>query len=347
MGNDSKIKVALVGCGRISKNHFDAVKDLKKECELVAVCDVKTERAERAGKDNDVPFYSDYDKMLSEIECDLISIATPSGLHPEMGRKAAEAGINVLTEKPMAISLEGADSLIEACDKNNVQLFVVKQNRLNTTMQLLKHAIDKGRFGKIYSAYVNVFWQRPQNYYDLAPWRGTWSLDGGAYMNQASHYVDLLYWLMGDVSEVAAITDTLARDIEAEDAGSTVLRFANGAIGGVNVTMLTYPKNLEGSVAILGEKGTVKIGGMALNKVEHWEFSDYHDDDKFIEQSNYAPPNVYGFGHLAYYKNVFAALRGEKAPDTDGRTGRKSLEIILAIYKSAKERCFVTLPLQQ
>jgi UDP-N-acetyl-2-amino-2-deoxyglucuronate dehydrogenase len=340
-----KIKIAHVGCGRISKNHFEAVKNLKKECEIVAVCDIVPERAEAAGKENGVPFFTDYDKMLAEVECDLVVIATPSGLHPEMGVKAAEAGINVLTEKPMAISLEGADSLIDACDKNGVQLFVVKQNRLNTTMQLLKHAIDKGRFGKIYTAYVNVFWQRPQNYYDMAPWRGTWSLDGGAYMNQASHYIDLLYWLMGDVSEVTAMTDTLARNIEAEDAGSAVFRFANGALGGVNVTMLTYPKNIEGSVAILGEKGTVKIGGMALNKVEHWEFSDYHDDDKFIEQSNYTPPNVYGFGHHAYYSNVFAAMRGEKAPDTDGRTGRKSLEIILAIYKSAKEKRFISLPM--
>ena len=346
MGKNEKIKIALVGCGRISKNHFDAINNLKKECEIVAVCDIKPERAEKAGADNNVPFYTDLDKMLAEIKCDLLSIATPSGLHPEMGAKAAEAGINVLTEKPMAISLEGADSLIDACDKNGVQLFVVKQNRLNTTMQLLKQAISQGRFGKIYTAYVNVLWQRPQDYYDMAPWRGTWKLDGGAYMNQASHYIDLLYWLMGDVCEVAAITDTLARDIEAEDVGSTVLRFSNGAIGGVNVTMLTYPKNMEGSVMILGEKGSVKIGGMALNKVEHWEFSDYHDDDKFIEQSNYAPPNVYGFGHLAYYKNVLAALRGEKAPDTDGRTGRKSLEIILAIYKSARDKCFVQLPMK-
>ena len=345
MNKTEKIRIALVGCGRISRNHFESIKNLKGESELVAVCDCIQERAEEAGEKNGVPFFTDYDEMLAKSEADLVVIATPSGLHPEMGIKAANAGINVMTEKPMAINIKSADELIDACDKNRVKLFVVKQNRLNTTMQLLKHAINKGRFGKIYTAYANVFWQRPQNYYDLAPWRGTWALDGGAFMNQASHYIDLLYWLMGDVEEVAAITGTLARDIEAEDAGSAVLRFANGAMGGVNISMLTFPKNLEGSVTILGERGTVKIGGMALNKVDHWEFSDYHDDDKVIEQSNYKPPNVYGFGHQAYYKNVFASLIGKKAPETDGRTGRKSLEIILAIYKSAKENKFVKLPL--
>ncbi len=340
-----KIKIAFVGCGRISRNHFESIKNLKKECELVAVCDSVEERAIEAGEKTGAKVYTDYNEMLKKIACDLMVIATPSGIHPEMGIKAANAGINVMTEKPMAINMKGADELIEACDKNHVQLFVVKQNRLNTTMQLLKCAIENGRFGKIYSAYVNVFWQRPQDYYDLSPWRGTCTMDGGAYMNQASHYVDLLYWLMGDVEEVAAITGTLARNIEAEDAGSAVLKFANGAIGGVNVSMLTYPKNLEGSVTVLGERGTVKIGGIALNKVDHWDFSDYHDDDKIIEQSNYSPSNVYGFGHQAYYKNVFAALRGEKPSETDGRIGRKSLEIILAVYKSAKEKKFVKLPL--
>ena len=345
MAKKEKIKIALTGCGRISKNHFEAIKNLKKECELVAVCDCISERAENAGNANNVPFFTDIDDMIRNSKADLMVVATPSGLHPEMGIKAANAGMNVMTEKPMAINLASADELIRTCDENNVQLFVVKQNRLNTTMQLLKGAIEGGRFGKIYSAYVNVFWQRPQNYYDMAPWRGTWALDGGAYMNQASHYIDLLYWLIGDVSEVAAITDTLARKTEAEDTGSAVLRFENGAIGGVNVTMLTYPRNFEGSVTVLGEKGTVKVGGMALNRVEHWEFADYADDDKIIEQSNYSPPNVYGFGHQAYYKNVFAAMRGEKSPDTDGRTGRKSLEIILAVYKSSQERRFVTLPI--
>lgn len=342
-----KIKIALVGCGRISHNHFESLKQLKDEAGLVAVCDVIPERAEQAGKEYQAQVFTDYDQMLAEVDCDLMSIATPSGLHPEMGIKAAQKGFNVMTEKPMAICIDGADSLIKACDQHDVQLFVVKQNRLNTTMQLLKKAIDKGRFGKIYAAHVNVFWQRPQEYYDLAPWRGTWALDGGAFMNQASHYVDSLYWLIGDVSEVMAFTGTLARSTEAEDTGSAVLKFSSGAIGSINVTMLTYPKNFEGSVTILGEKGTVKVGGVAINKIEQWDFVSYDDDDKLIQQSNYAPPNVYGFGHLPYYKNVFSSLRGEKAPDTDGRIGRKSLEIILAIYQSSKTRECVKLPLTQ
>lgn len=340
-----KIKIAFVGCGRISKNHFESLKQLQEDAELVGVCDVITERAEKAGKEYNAPVFTDYEKMLETVECDLVSIATPSGLHPEMGIKAAERGFHVMTEKPMAISIDGADSLINACDQNDVQLFVVKQNRLNATMQLLKKAVEKGRFGKIYAAHVNVFWQRPQEYYDLASWRGTWALDGGAFMNQASHYVDSLYWLIGDVSEVMAFTGTLARNTEAEDTGSAILKFASGAIGSINVTMLTYPKNFEGSVTVLGEKGTAKIGGMAINKIEQWDFDSYDDDDKILEQSNYSPPNVYGFGHLPYYKNVFASLRGEKEAETDGRTGRKSLEIILAIYQSSKNKECIKLPL--
>lgn len=342
-----KIKIAFVGCGRISHNHFESLKQLGDEAELVAVCDCVPERAEEAAKKYKTKAVFDYDTMLKEVDCDLVAIATPSGLHPEMGIKAAQAGRHVITEKPMAIDIKGADSLIHACDKAGVRLFVIKQNRLNTTMQLLKGAVDKGRFGEIYAAHVNVFWQRPQEYYDLAPWRGTWALDGGAFMNQASHYVDTLYWLIGDVAEVMAITDTLARNTEAEDTGSAVLKFKSGAIGSINVTMLTYPKNFEGSVTVLGEKGSVKIGGVAINKIEQWEFSSYDDDDKLIEQSNYAPPNVYGFGHLPYYKNVFALLRGEKAPETDGRTGKKSLEIILAIYESSKSRKCIKLPLKK
>lgn len=345
IAKDKKIKIAFVGCGRISHNHFESLKQLKDESELVAVCDCIPERAEEAGKKYGASVFTDYDTMLKEADFDLVVIATPSGMHPVMGVKAARAGYHVMTEKPMAISIAGADSLISACDESGVNLFVVKQNRLNTTMQLLKRAVDKGRFGKIYAAHVNVFWQRPQEYYDLAPWRGTWALDGGAFMNQASHYVDTLYWLIGDVDEVMAITDTLARKTEAEDTGSAVVKFKSGAIGSINVTMLTYPKNFEGSVTILGEKGTVKIGGVAINKIEQWDFASYDDDDKLIEQSNYSPPNVYGFGHLPYYKNVFAALRGEQAPDTDGRIGRKSLEIILGIYLSSKNRQCIKLPL--
>jgi len=340
------MNIAVVGCGRISKNHFESIGSLGEDLKLVAVCDTIRERAEEASKKYGGEIYTDYAAMLERGDIDIVSICTPSGLHPAHGIAAAERGIHVITEKPMGITLDSVDRLIRACDENRVQLFVVKQNRLNTTMQLLKGAVEKGRFGKIYTVQSNVFWQRPQNYYDMAKWRGTWEFDGGAYMNQASHYVDALTWLIGPVDYVMADTATMARQIETEDTGAAIIRFRNGVIGTLNVTMLTYPKNFEGSVTILGEKGSAKVGGVAINRIEKWDFEDYDDDDKLIEDSNYTPPNVYGLGHLPYYKNVVAALKGEREPDTDGRGGRKSLELILAIYQSARTGKRVSLPLK-
>jgi UDP-N-acetyl-2-amino-2-deoxyglucuronate dehydrogenase len=252
----------------------------------------------------------------------------------------------VLTEKPMAITLEQADALVDATDSAGVKLFVVKQNRLNPSIQLLKRAIDRGRFGRIYLANTTVRWNRPQEYYDSAPWRGTWEFDGGAFMNQASHYVDLIQWLVGPVESVIAKTATQARKIEAEDSGVAVLKFRNGAIGVIEVNVLTYPRNWEGSISIIGERGSAKIGGTAVNKVEHWSFADYDDDDKLIETASTSPASVYGFGHEGYYRNVLAVLRGEAQPETDGRAGRKSLELILGIYESAKTGRDVPLPLR-
>ena len=223
---------------------------------------------------------------------------------------------------------------------------MVKQNRLNATVQLVKRALDKGRFGRIYMANATVRWARPQEYYDQAPWRGTWEFDGGAFMNQASHYVDLIQWLVGPVESVMAKTATLARKIEAEDSGAAILKFRNGAIGVLEVTMLTFPKNYEGSITLLGEKGTVKIGGTAVNRIEHWQFAEYDDDDKLVDAANTNPPSVYGFGHEPYYRNVLKVLRGEAVPDTDGRGGRKSLELILGIYESAKTGHEIPLPLR-
>ena len=342
---DRPIRLALVGCGRISRNHFEAIAKLP-DLELVAVCDIIESRAREAGVAQGVPWFTSYEQMLTQVPSDAVVIATPSGLHPQHGILAAKAGRHVISEKPMAISLAAADALVQACDEHDVHLFVVKQNRLNPPIQLLKRAVDRGRFGRIYMANCTVRWTRPQEYYDQAPWRGTWEFDGGAFMNQASHYVDLIQWLVGPVESVMAKTATMARRIEAEDSGVAVLKFRSGAIGTIEVTMLTFPRNLEGSITILGEKGTVKIGGTAVNKVEHWLFAEYDDDDKLIEQSNTNPPSVYGFGHEAYYRNVVAVLRGEAVPDTDGRAGRKSLELILGIYESAKTGRDVPLPLR-
>lgn len=339
------LRIALVGCGRISRTHLDAIAKVP-GLQLTAVCDDVEERAREAGTAAGVPWFSDYARMLREAPSDAVTIATPSGLHPQHGMAAARAGKHVICEKPMATSLQGADELVRACDDAKVQLFVVKQNRLNPSIQLLRRAVDKGRFGRIYVASTTVWWARPQEYYDQAPWRGTWEFDGGAILNQASHYVDLLQWLVGPVESVMARTATLARKIEAEDTGIAVLRFRSGALGSIQVTMLTYPRNLEGSITILGEKGAAKVGGTAVNKVEHWSFADYDDDDKLVDQANTAPPTVYGFGHEGYYRNVLAALRGESRPDTDGRGGRKSLELILAIYESARTGREVSLPLK-
>lgn len=341
---DDGFRVALVGCGRIARNHLDAIERLD-GLDLVAVCDIVPERAREAGERLDVPYFTSTEQMLSAVECDIVSIATPSGLHPAHGILAARAGKHVVCEKPMAITLAAADELVRVCDDAGVQLFIVKQNRLNASIQLLKRAVDRGRFGRLYFANSTVFWSRSQDYYDQAPWRGTWEFDGGAFMNQASHYVDLIQWLVGPVESVIAQTATLARQIEAEDTGAAVLRFRSGTIGVIQVTMLTYPKNLEGSITLLGERGTVKIGGTAVNRVEHWQFADYDDDDKLVESASTNPPNVYGFGHEGYYRNVLSVLRGEAHPDTDGRAGRKSLEVILGIYESARTHREVPLPL--
>ena len=341
----AEFKVGLVGCGRISRNHFDAIAKVD-GLRLVAVCDVVEERARAAAEQLKVRSFTSYADMLEKGDLDLVTICTPSGMHSQHGVAAARAGKHVITEKPMSITLEQADALVQACDAAGVQLFVVKQNRLNPSVQLLKRAVDKGRFGKIYLANTTVRWNRPQEYYDSASWRGTWEFDGGAFMNQASHYVDLIQWLVGPVESVIAKTATQARRIEAEDSGVAVMRFRSGAIGVIEVNVLTYPRNWEGSITIVGERGTAKIGGTAVNKVEHWAFAEYDDDDKLIEAAATHPPSVYGFGHEGYYRNVLSVLRGEAQPETDGRAGRKSLELILGIYESAKTGRDVPLPLR-
>jgi UDP-N-acetyl-2-amino-2-deoxyglucuronate dehydrogenase len=236
--------------------------------------------------------------------------------------------------------------MVKACDDANVRLFVVKQNRRNATLQLLKNAIDKGRFGRIYMVNVNVFWTRPQEYYDSARWRGTWEFDGGAFMNQASHYVDLLDWLIGPIKSLQSYTATLARNIEVEDTGVISVEWRSGALGSMNVTMLTYPKNLEGSITILGEKGTARVGGVAVNEIQHWEFAEPDPDDEKVNQASYKTTSVYGFGHPIFYDNVIRVLRGEAEPETDGREGLKSLETLIAAYLSARNGRRVALPLE-
>lgn len=338
MLNAEKCKVGLVGCGRISHSHFEAIRQLNADLELVAVCDNNPNQFKKLDELSMRPRqYGDYERMIRENKIDLMVICTPSGLHSEHGILASRNKIHVLTEKPMATNLKDADRLIFECSQNDVHLYVVKQNRLNRTIQYLKKAIEIGRFGKIYQVICNVLWTRPQNYYDMDAWRGKRALDGGAFLNQSSHYVDLMYYLFGEVKSVFALTRTLARKIEVEDSGIAVFEFENGVIGTMNTSMLTYPKNYEGSITIIGEKGTVKIGGIAVNKIEKWEFSEYHDMDKEVLDSSYDTASVYGTGHFHFYQKIMEHLREENSIFVDGFDGRKSLEIIMGIYRSAEE----------
>jgi UDP-N-acetyl-2-amino-2-deoxyglucuronate dehydrogenase len=343
---DRRIRFALVGCGRISTNHFDALEKHRDRAELVGVCDIDPTALAAAVGRTGAPGFPSLDELLAGCDPDVVVLATPSGLHAEQAMRVAQAGRHVMTEKPMATRWQDGKAMVHACDQAGVHLFVVKQNRRNATLQLLKRAVEAGRFGRIYMVGINVFWSRPQSYYDSAAWRGTWEFDGGAFMNQASHYVDLLDWLIGPVESVQAYTATLARDIQVEDTGVAAIRWRTGALGTMSVTMLTYPQNYEGSITIIGEKGTVRVGGVAVNRIDTWSFAEPHPDDAAVQQASYETTSVYGFGHPAYYDNVIAALRGEARPETDGREGLRSLEILIATYLSARDGRRVALPLE-
>jgi len=341
-----KIRFALVGCGRIAQNHFAAMEKHGDRCEIVDVCDINHTALETAVARTGARGHAKLADLLASTTADCIVLTTPSGLHPAQAIQIAEAGKHVMTEKPMATRWQDGLKMVEACDRAGVRLFVVKQNRRNATLQLLKRAVEQKRFGKIYAVAVNVFWTRPQDYYDSAKWRGTWEFDGGAFMNQASHYIDLLDWLIGPVESVMAYTATLARNIEVEDSGVAAIRWRSGAMGTLNVSMLTYPKNLEGSITILGEKGTVRVGGVAVNEIQHWEFDEQRPEDEEIKHASYATTSVYGFGHPLYYDNVINTLRGEAEAETDGREGLKSLELLIAMYLSSRDGKRVALPLE-
>jgi UDP-N-acetyl-2-amino-2-deoxyglucuronate dehydrogenase len=343
---DRKIRIALLGCGRIAKNHLGAIEKHHDNLELVGVCDNDPARLAQAVAQTGAAGFANLTEMLRGTEADLVAIATPSGLHPEQAIEIAASGRHVMTEKPMATRWQDGKRMVQACDAAGVHLFVVKQNRQNATLQLLKRAMEKRRFGRVYMVTINVFWSRPQSYYDSDAWRGTWEFDGGAFMNQASHYVDLLDWLIGPVESVHAYTATLARNIEVEDSGVALVKWRSGAMGSINVTMLTYPKNLEGSITIIGEKGTVRVGGVAVNDIQHWEFQEPDPDDELVKDASYQTTSVYGFGHPRYYDNVIKVLRGETEPETDGREGLRSLEVLIAMYRSARDARRIALPLE-
>jgi UDP-N-acetyl-2-amino-2-deoxyglucuronate dehydrogenase len=339
------VRFALVGCGRISANHLEAIRRHAGRAELVAVCDTDPNALQAASARTGVPGFDSLAALLQGSDADVVALATPSGLHPRQAIAVARAGRHVLTEKPMATKWDEGMAMVRECREAGVKLFVVKQNRLNATMQLLKAAIDGGRFGRVFMVNVNVFWTRPQSYYDDAPWRGRWDMDGGAFLNQASHYVDMVDWLVGPVDSVHAYTATLARQIEAEDTGVMSLRLRHGGLASINVTMLTHGRNFEGSITVLGEHGTVRVGGVAVNRIEHWEFAEARPEDEQVRSANYAPPSVYGFGHPLYYANVIDTLRGEAQAQVDGYEGLRSLEVVIAAYRSARDGVRVGLPL--
>ncbi len=333
------LNFALLGCGRIAKKHSEILGGGHIEgARLSAVCDIKPERAEEYGKKYGVPYFTSLaDMMASDAPVDVVNILTPSGDHAQNAIDVAGYGKHVVVEKPMALRISDADRMIEACDRAGVRLFIVKQNRYNSAVQELRKALDAERFGKIVMGSVRVRWCRPQAYYDQDPWRGTWAEDGGVFSNQASHHVDLLEWMLGQPETVFARTRTALVDIEAEDTGIAMLQFRGGPLAVIEATTATRPKDLEGSLSILGEKGTVVIGGFAVNKLETWEFVDrLPEDDTVMERANQNPPTVYGFGHIPYLEHVVDCIQNNKPALVDGLEGRRSLELISAIYESVE-----------
>ena len=338
-------RFALIGCGRISKRHSDLLGNNEiKDAELVAVCDLDISKAKLISEKYNVPAYSDADQLMQTEKVDVIVVLTESGNHAKNVIELSKYGKHIMVEKPMALTLDDADQMIKSCNDAGIKLFVIKQNRFNVPVQKLKEALDQERFGKLVLGTVRVRWCRPQEYYDQDSWRGTWALDGGILTNQASHHIDLLEWMMGDVESVQAMSRTSLVNIEAEDTAIVNINFKNGALGLVEATGATRPKDLEGSLSILGEKGSVVIGGFAVNKMETWNFEHQLDEDKFVLK-NYSvnPPNVYGFGHKAYYDNVVESLKNKSVPLVDGLEGRRSLELINAIYHSIETKREVSL----
>lgn len=330
------LRFALLGCGRIAKRHAELLghSQINGAC-LAAVCDTHLDRARKYGDDFTVPYFTDMHEMMCNAEIDVVTVLTESGHHAAHVIALTPYGKHIVVEKPMALTLWDAEKMIKACDFARVKLFVIQQNRFNVPVVKLREALEAGRFGKLVMGTVRVRWCRSQAYYDQDPWRGTWAMDGGVLTNQASHHVDMLEWMMGDVVSVFAMSRTALVDIEAEDTAVVILRFANGALGVIEATTATRPKDLEGSISILGEGGTVVIGGFAVNEMKTWNFVEPQPgDEDVLTKYSVNPPNVYGFGHQAYYEHVVDCILNNKQQLIDGLEGRRSLELISAIYES-------------
>ena len=328
-----KYKFALIGCGRISYKHINAINNIE-NAELVAVCDIKEDRAKTKGEENNIPWYTDYHEMLKNEDVDIVNILVESGKHAEVFKDTAKYKKHVIVEKPMALTLHDADDMIRISDENGTKLFIVKQNRFNKPVQLLRKALEEGRFGKLILGTARIRWHRDQAYYDQDYWRGTWKYDGGVFANQAAHHLDLIEWLMGDVESVFAKSETFLHNIETEDTGVAIFKFANGALGTFEATTCTNPIDLEGSISILGENATVEIGGFAVNEMKVWNFKDKKDYDTEAFNTSYVPKNVYGKGHEEYIRNVLNVIENGTKGLVEGKEGRRSLELINAFYES-------------
>lgn len=331
------LKFGLLGCSRIAHKHAGPLRGGIAGAALTAVADVRRDRAEALGAKYDVPAYASLEAMLDRADLDVVCVMTPSGLHAAHGIAVAKARKHLVMEKPMALRLEDADRLIETCDRHGVRLFVVKQNRCNVPIVKLKEALNRGRFGKMVLGTVRVRWTRRQAYYDEADWRGTWAMDGGVITNQASHHVDMLEWLMGDVVSVKANIATRLCDIEVEDTATALLRFSSGALGIIEATTAARPADLEGSVSILGEHGSVVVGGYAMDRLDTWRFDPPEPEDAhMLEAAGANPSHPTSYGHHEYLADVVRSIQDGSRGLVEGIEGRRSIELINAIYESAE-----------
>ncbi len=346
------LQYGLIGCGRISPNHIAAALD--NGLHIAAVSDIEEKKMEETIEKFRLPRetkrYVDYREMLKQEHLDLIAICTESGKHGAIALDCIAAGSNLIIEKPIALSLTEADQIIANAERKNIVVSACHQNRFNKSVQKIREAVEENRFGKLLYGTAHIRWNRGEDYYQQAPWRGTWEQDGGALMNQCIHNIDLLRWMMGDeITEVVGMTDNLRHDfIAAEDLGMALVRFANGSYGIIEGTTNIYPKNLEETLYIFGEKGTVKAGGKSVNLIEEWQFADKLDDPEAVKAKYHEnPPNVYGFGHQPLYADVIDAIKQGRQPYVTAQDGRNALELVLAIYQSAAEGKSVRLPLMQ
>ncbi len=335
----NKLKIGLVGCGRVSQCHFDAIKNNANEIDFVAVCDRNETNLSNATKQTGARGYLNLDEMLNNEDLDAVSICTPNGYHYENAVKILNHNVNVIIEKPLTLSYKEGKKLMKIANKKGLHIFLIHQNRFNPTIQCVKKALDEGAFGKIYMITSNIFWHRNDDYYKNPSWHGSKKIDGGAFITQGSHYTDIMNWFAGDkLKSVYAVGKTLERNIETEDCGSAIIEWKNGIIGNVNLSVLAYKENYEGSITILGEKGLVKIGGIALNKIIDWKFD--NKVDHFCEVS-YDVDSVYGFGHTPYYKSVVDTLINKKEFLISSEDAMQSLQLLCSIVDSIDKKKIV------